>query len=902
MKEVYGLKIEQVLKELNSNLKGLTEKEVQQNRQKYGRNITVEVKKTSPFMILLRQFKSLIVYVLLTAAFLSYLIGEYTEVYVIGAIVLFIILLSFFEEYKASREMDALRELTPPKAKVKREGQIKEILAEEIVPGDILILRRGDLVAADARIIKASSLKTDESALTGESQAVIKKEAVLKRKTPLAERYNMLFAGSQVMNGDAECIAVSTGKTTEIGKISQMIKSVKQEETPLQKRLDKFGKKASIIVIILCAFIVVFGLLRGQDLEHILLLAVAVSVSGIPESLPAVIGVVLAMGMKQMASRKAIIKRLPAVETLGTCTVICSDKTGTLTQNKMVIEKIYAFDTEINVTGKGLTPKGLFLEEDEEIDPKKRKGISKILEIGVLCNNSELKKKGKDWKIEGESTEGALVVLAKKAGIDKTSYHKNYPRVKEHPFDPERKCMTSVHMVKNKPIVYTKGAPEVLLKKSEYYLQNGKVKKLTNKERQQILDKTQEYAQQGMRVLGLAYKEHKGKTYELKRVEQGLIFSGLVSIRDPPAENVMQSVESCKQAGIKVVMITGDNKDTALSIAKELGIYEEHSHAITGPELDAMDDKEFMKIVRNVAVYARTTPKHKLRIVQALQKSGGIVAMTGDGVNDAPALKQADIGVAMGKRGTEVAKEAAEMVIEDDNFATIVNAVQQGRTIYTNIQKFIYYLLAGNFSEVILMLIAILIGVLPPLTPLMILFINLVTSDIPALGLAVEKPSPKIMHQKPRNPKEGILSDYLFLKLGQVVPLIVLGTIGLFMYELAFGGATLEKARTIAFATVIFFELFHALNAKSLDESILSRRMFSNWQLLLGVFLSAAATVLAVYWAPMQGIFSTVALGYKEWVTVVLVSASALFFVEIQKTIVSSEIKEMEKLEISEKS
>lgn len=894
-KEVFNERIDELITKLNSHGKsGLTSSEARARLQRFGQNITAEERKVSVFEIFFRQFKNFIVYVLIFAAVISYLIGNVTECIVITAIIVFIIMLSFLEERKATREMEALKKLTPKKARVLREGKESEIIASELVPGDILVLQRGDIVAADAVLIEANLLKVDESTLTGESVTVDKVET----QTGMApNQQNIVLASSQVTSGDARCLVIRTGKETEIGKVSEMVRRLKVEETPLQKRLNKLGKQFSIGVLVICVLILLIGLARGQHINELLLLAVAVAVSGVPESLPAVTAVALAIGMKRMAKQNVIIKRLPAVETLGTCTVICTDKTGTLTQNKMVIDKIYTFDAEVNVTGEGFTPKGLFMREDEAIDPKLHKGLLKILEIGVLCNNSSLLLSGENWKIDGEPTEGALIVVAKKAGIDKADYHAKFPRIHEHPFDDERKCMSTIHIVKNKPIVYVKGAPELLVKKSSFYLEAGKVKPMSKKIMSDILEKTKEYASGGLRVIGLAYKEHSGTTL-VKHVESNLIFVGLASMRDPPQPSAYESVKQCKEAGIRVVMITGDNEVTALAVAKELGIFEHGNEFLTGAELDKMSDAEFQKIADEVTVYARTTPRHKLRIVEALQARGDIVAMTGDGVNDAPALKKADIGIAMGKCGTEVAKEASEMIIKDDNFSTIVTAIREGRTIYANIRKFIYFLLAGNFSEVTLILIAALLGVVPPLTPLMILFINLVTSDFPALGLCLEKPSKDIMKQKPRDPKEGILSDYLLLKIGVVVPWIILGTIALFMWELVLRQGTIPKAQTMAFATLIMFELFHIFNAKSFDESVFSKKTFTNIALFFSFAFSALCTLVVIYWEPARYVFGTVALSASDWLAIIIMASMVVVWVEVQKSIINSEIRERQRMQI----
>ncbi|MFH1589556.1 MAG: HAD-IC family P-type ATPase [archaeon] len=898
MDDWHELSIEVVMSKLSTTKSGLNDSEAEKRVKQFGENISAKEEKTSVIKILLRQFKSFIIYILIAAAVISGIIGNHVEFIIITAIVLFIVLLSFFEEYKATREMESLKKLTPKITKVIRNNKEIQINSSELVPGDIIILTRGDLVPADARVIESTNLQVNESALTGESMPITKTEKILSEKTSLAERKNMVYTGGQVINGHGICVIVETGKNTELGKIASMVKDTREELSPLQKRLDKLGKQFSYSVIAICILIIILGLLRGDGLNNLLLLAVAVAVSGIPESLPAVIGVALAIGMKRMAKQNAIIKRLAAVETLGTCTVICTDKTGTLTQNKMVIENIWTYGSEVEVSGNGFQPEGIFLKEKLQINPTENKNISKILEIGILCNNANLKKEeDEEWKIEGESTEGALVVLAKKAGIEKDQMHKDFPRVHEHPFDSDRKCMSSVHLVRNQHIAYAKGAPERILKRSEYYLENGKIKTLTKKIKEEIIEKNEEYASKGYRVIGLAYKEHKGN-FDIKNVEKNLIFAGLVSIRDPPEPSALEAIKLCEEAGIKVIMITGDNPLTAKAVAKELNILTEGQQVITGDELDKLTDDQYLEVVDKISVYARVTPKHKLRVIKALQDRGEIVAMTGDGVNDAPALKKADIGVAMGLCGTEVAKEASEMIIKDDNFSTIVYAVKEGRTIYNNIQKFIYYLLPGNFSEVLLILIATIAGLFPPLTPIMILFINLVTSDIPALGLCLEKPDKTIMQQKPRNPKEGILTNYILLKISQVVPIIVLGTIGLYMWTLTVKQADIATAQTVAFVTIILFELFHVFNAKSFNNTIFSKDTFNNKTLFLGYAASIVATLTVLYFEPARRIFGTVPLTINQWIPIIIMSLSVVFFVEIQKIIINSEIEEHKNIDI----
>ncbi|HLC46595.1 MAG TPA: HAD-IC family P-type ATPase [Candidatus Nanoarchaeia archaeon] len=898
-KRWYAQSAESVASALNTSLKGLTSEEARRRNDSFGLNQQAAAKKDSAAQIFFRQFKSFIVLVLSAAALLSLLTGHYIEVVVIITITLFVVLLGFFEEFKAARDMDALIRLSPTMTRVLRDGRVIEIETSLIAPGDIIVLRRGDIVPADARLVEVNNIRIDESILTGESGAVEKRIILLAEELGISQQQNMVFAGTKVLEGNGLAIAVEIGNSTEIGKISKMLSNIRQEKTPLQQRLEKMGKTLSVIAIIISMMIFIIGIVKGVSWEDTLLFSLAVLISGIPESLPAVVTVTLAAGVKKMASRNAILKRLPAVETLGTCTVICTDKTGTLTQNKMLVETIFTSDTEVKVTGDGYSPEGVFMKEEVSIDPRKHETLSKMLEIGVMCNNAEVRQKEGEWFIDGEATEGALIVLGRKAGMRRQEMHSLYPRTKEHPFDPSRKCMSVVHKVKNEQMVYSKGAPEMLIENCSYYFHRGKVLRLTKEVKELFVNKTHEYAEKGLRVLGLAYKAHKGSFEQLKHVESGLIFVGLVSIRDPPHEGVKEAIQECKNAGIRVVMITGDNEVTAKAIARELGIFSERDVVMTGSHLDSMDRHSFERIADDVTVFARVEPRHKLRIVDTLQNLGNIVAMTGDGVNDAPALKKADIGIAMGKTGTEVAKEAAEMVLKDDNFKTIVGAIEEGRTIYLNVRKFVYYLLLGNFAEVILVIVAVLAGVSLPLTALMILFLNLATSEVPALGMSIDSPPEDIMKQKPRNPKEGILSDYLLLKIANVVPLAVLGTLFLYLWEIVIKKNTLPHAQTVAFATIILFELFHVLNARAWDESVFTKRTLSNVYVTGGIILSVLMTLIVIYVPFLQNIFGTVALLPSEWVTITLVASSLLFFMEIQKTIITAEIKEREKMKIS---
>jgi len=896
MEEYYQKSIQSIFDELTTSQKGLSDKEVERRIKQFGYNEIKLEKKDSVYKIFLRQFKSFVIWVLGVTAFISLMLSHNIEFLVIIIIILFILLLNFFMEYKAAKDIDALIKLTPKHSTVIRNGKKIEVSSVDLVPGDIIFFKRGDAVGADARIIENNGLRIDESTLTGESISIHKNSDILTDTLPLGDRLNTVFAGTHVTSGHCTAVIFNTGENTEFGKVSKLIKGIKHETTPLQKRLDKLTKQIALFAVVIAIISFCVGLLHGETLGTMLIFSMAIIVSGIPESLPTVVAVTLASGVKKMAKENAIVKRIPAVETLGTCSVICTDKTGTLTQNKMLIENIFTSDTEVDVTGEGYNPEGVFLKEKEVIDVKKHKTISKILEIGMLCNNSDLKQIKNEWVIDGEPVEGALIVLAKKAGFDKLVYHNKFQRKTEHPFDPDRKLMSTVHTYKGKDFVYTKGAPEMLLKKAHYYLHNGEIMPLDKKAKDKFLKKNAEYASKGLSVLGLSFKEHSG-SHSVENVENKLVFVGLVSIRDPPHSNVKKSIEECKDAGIKVVMITGDNEITATAIASELGILTEKNTLLTSEQLDKLTDDEFEKIIDNVTVYARATPSQKLRIVETFQKVGHIVAMTGDGVNDSPALKKADIGIAMGENGTEVAKASSELILKDDNFTTIVKAIEGGRTIYDNIRKFIYYLLVGSLSEVLLILLAVIVGVSLPLTALMILFINLVTSEFPAIGLSVEKASKKIMKQRPRDPNEGILSDFVIMRILGTAPIIILGALSLYMWEM-FTSGNLVKAQTIVFTTIIMFELFHAFNAKSWNSSIFNKELFSNKYVIYGVLIAFILTIGVIYLPALQNIFGTVVLNTFDWVLITIVSSSIILFVELKKFVLRIEMNERKKVEI----
>ncbi len=890
----HSISEKELLSELRTSHKGLAEIEAKSRLEKYGSNEIKDRRSASFWDILMRQFKNIFIYILLGVAVISFFVGEVIDFWVVLSIIAFTAAIGFIQDFRAERSMEALKNMTTKQATVRRNNTSKIIDARDLVPGDVMLLKVGDHVPTDGRVLEVTEFRVDESALTGESSPVSKEVSTLPDGTPLAERFNMIFTGSYVVTGRAVALVVKTGEETEIGKVAQLISGIRDEPTPIQRKLDQMSKRIAVAVILLCAFMFMLGVFKGTPLLSMLLIVAAVSVSGIPESLPAVVTVILAHGVKSMAKKNAIIKKMPAVETLGAATVICSDKTGTLTQNKMTVERIFVGGRHIEVTGEGYNPFGSFISGDVKVNPLKDPDLSKMLEIGILCNNSTLSLVDGEWRLFGMPTEGSLLVLSEKAKITTESVKAKSPRLREIPFDTSRKYMTSVNMTSKRCVVYTKGAPDVILHKCTHILRNNRIHAMDAKGRQELLDITTMYASQGLRTLALAYRNIP-RSHLRGDVERNLVFVGIVGMKDPPRPGVQVSIKKCHEAGIKVIMITGDHKVTAKTVAQDLGIFAEGDSVLTGTELDELDEEQFLHYVEKTTVYARVTPHHKLRIVSALQKHGHIVAMTGDGVNDSPALKKADIGVAMGKSGTDVAREAAEMVLSDDDFTTIVKAIEEGRTIYSNIVKFIYYMLTGSIAEVIIIFISVMMGVALPLTALMILFVNLVTGDLPAMGLSLERPREHIMKQKPRPVKEGIINEFMMLRVAEFIPLITLGTISLFLWEIIVKSGTLDKARTMAFATLIFFELFHIFNARSGDKSIFDIGPFSNRYVNIGILGSIVLTLMAIYLPAGQEIFHTVPLHMVEWVAILIMASSVLFFVEVQKVVINMELKEKEK-------
>lgn len=868
---------------------GLASNEVKTRLEKFGYNEMVEKAKQSWWKRFLAQFQDFMVLVLLGATLISALLGEYVDAITILAIVLTNAILGFVQEYRAEQSMEALKKLAAPTARVLRNGNQQQIPARELVPGDIILLDAGDKMAADGRLVEAYGLEVEEAALTGESVPVRKNsDKQFSEEASLGDRKNMVYAGTVITKGRGKAIVCATGMLTEVGNIAGMMQDTKEEDTPLEKRLEQLGRLLVWGCLLICLVVVVIGTIKGEPLFLMCMSGISLAVAAIPEGLPAVVTVALALGVQRMIKRNAIVRKLPAVETLGCTTVICSDKTGTLTQNAMTAKKVYASGKIYEITGSGYDIKGNFLINQKDIHLQQEQSLQQCLVIGALCNNSELKQRNigisglwrhKDnsgWSVEGDPTEGALIVAAAKAGMWRNTLEKKQIRLAELPFESERRRMSVVYKSKEDGscILYVKGAADTILELCSRYMTDSGERTLSETEKFNILKANDEMAAGALRVLALAQRTiPEENTLSLdETIEQDLIFIGLIGLIDPPREEVKEAIHLCRMAGIKTVMITGDHKNTAMAIAQELKIYQEQQHSVlTGKEIDTLGDKELAKLVNQVSVYARVSPAHKLRIVRALKQCGHVVAMTGDGVNDAPAIKEADIGISMGISGTDVSKEASAMILADDNFATIVAAVEEGRGIYDNIRKFIRYLLACNIGEVLTMFLASLLALPLPLLPVQILWINLVTDGLPAMALGIDPSTKDIMNRSPRNAGESVFSRGLGYKI--ISRGIQIGFSTLFVFSLVyFLKNDLALARTMAFFTLVFCQLFHVFDCRSENFSIFQVGIFGNKYLIIAVLVSALMQVAVVYNPFLRDVFSTVTMSFLDWLLVIVVS------------------------------
>jgi Ca2+-transporting ATPase len=880
MDKIYKLTAEETLKKFETSHSGITEKEAGERLKKYGPNKLRERKKKTDLQIFLSQFANILIIVLLVATVISVVLGEILDAGVIFAIVIINAIVGYLQEKKAEGAIEALKKMASPKAIVIRNGEHTEIDAENIVPGDIIQLEVGRHIPADARILQAMNLEVNESSLTGESKPTGKAAHKIDKDVVVADMKNMVFAGTTVTSGHGTAIVVATGMETEIGKIARLIQMPEEKKTILQRRLDTLGKQLSIIIVAVCCVIFVLGFLRGQPMVEMFFVAVALAVAAIPEGLPAVVTMTLAMGVQKMAKENAIVRKLSSVESLGSTTVICTDKTGTLTVNQMTVKKIFINDRIFDVTGGGYAPSGKIMLDGKEYQPDK--DMKLMLLNGILCNDAELEKHRNKYSVYGDPLEGSLLTLAAKAdGVEQMEKaRKAHQRIDEIGFDSSRKCMSTVNIIEGRKTLFIKGAPEVLLKKSSRILKGGKILQLSEHDKSEIYEINNKLTSEALRTLAFGYKPLT-EDYIKERAEHDIIFIGIVGVIDPPRPEVAASVEKAKKAGIKVVMVTGDHKNTAVAIGKAVGIYEPGKMIITGEELDKLTTDQFAKMADDIIIYSRVSPEHKLRIVNVLKSRRQVVAMTGDGVNDAPALKKADVGISMGIAGTDVAKEVSDIVLVDDDFTTIVNSVEEGRSIYDNIKKTVHFLLACNAGELITIFTAIMIGFPTPLLPIQILWMNLVSDSLPAFALGIDTKDPDIMNRKPRPKKENIVTrNSLYLILLTAV-LMCAGTLALFLYSME--NYDYVRASTVAFTALIFVQKGAVLSMRSEKHSIFKLGFLTNKFMIWSIAITAALHLIIIYIPFFNTVFKTTPIGLLDWLLILIYCVAVFAILELYK-------------------
>lgn len=856
--------------------RGLEQEEVKERRRIFGSNKLEETEKKSSWVILGNQFKSLIVGLLTVAAIISFLFGKWMEGIAISIVLVINASIGFTTEIRAIRSMEALRELTRINARVRRDKETFVIPAEELVPGDVVILESGDIIPADLRIIESSKLQADESTLTGESVPVGKETSPLDKDTPLAERRNMLYKGTFVTRGSAEAVVVAAGMKTEIGRISQFIDETEEEETPLEKRLDALGQKLVPLLLAIALIVAIAGIARGKEIFLMIETSIALAVATVPEGLPIVATIALARGMWRMADRNALINRLSSVETLGSTSIICTDKTGTLTEKRMTVSRYHLDDKDIDVTGIGLETDGDFQKKNKNLDISENRILREALEVGVLCNNASFHENDKNGVV-GDPMEISLLVAGMKAGIEKKKLVKSTPEVREISFDPSVKMMATFHELNEEYKVAVKGAPEAVIESSSHIETEKGRKKLSEQKKEELLLKNRQMAEEGLRVLALAKK----KVDDPETAPyQELTFLGLVGMIDPPRAEIKSAIKKCHKAGIRVIMVTGDQAETARNIAYNIGLVDEKDAVvINGRDIKSpedMNEDERDKTI-NASIFARVEPKQKLDLIELHQEEGSVVAMTGDGVNDAPALKKADIGVAMGQRGTQVAKEAADMILQDDNFSTITGAVEEGRIIFRNIRKFVFYLLSCNLSELLVIFLASLFEVPLPILPLQILFLNVVTDIFPAFALGVGEGSSKIMDKPPRESSEPILNRGNWMGIGSYGILISLAVLGAFGISSIWFGMTVNgdpnnKVITISFLTLAFAQIWHVMNMREKGSSFFRNEVTRNKYIWGALALCTGLLLTATYVPGLSSVLKTVNPGFKGWILVIAMS------------------------------
>jgi len=895
MKHWWQQDVNTVAKTLNSHIKnGLATQQVLELHETHGDNELQQKEAEPAWKLFLSQFTGFMVWVLMGAAVISALSREWADVGIILAIILLNGVLGFVQEFRAEKSLNALKQLASPMSRVIRNGRPQVLPSSELVPGDLIELEAGDNIPADGRLVWLTShCAVQEASLTGESTAVNKSIEPLNEDASLADRVNMVYMGTSVSNGRARVLVTATGMDTELGKIADMMDDIKDEMTPLQKKLEHFGKVVVTVCLVLVALVFVLGVYHGESLKESLLIAVSLAVAAIPEGLPAVVTIALALGVQRMVKRHALIRKLPSVETLGCTTVICSDKTGTLTKNEMTVQSVYTGHQWFQVTGTGYRPEGQFQQNDQPIQLDAHPDLVRTLHIGVLCNGAQLIHDKGTHQIMGDPTEGCLLTAGAKAALLKKDLEVAYPFVDEIPFDSDRKKMTVIRKDADQRVAYCKGAPDQLLKDCTRIQCDGQVSPLTEDMRETLLAANNELADQAMRVLGAAYRplNESIADYTAESTETDLIFAGLFGVMDPPREEVKVAIAQCQHAGIRPVMITGDHKNTAIAIARQLGFFDDTSLALSGDELDDLTESQLKETVSNIAVYARVTPAHKLRVVRAWRSLGQVIAMTGDGVNDAPAVKEADIGIAMGITGTDVTKEVSDMVITDDNYASIVAAVEEGRGVYDNIRKFVHYLLSCNTGEILLMFAASLFGMPAPLLAIHILWVNLVTDGLPALALGVEKIDGNLMDRPPRPPAEPVVTkNGGLIMLGQG---LIMATCALITFWIVLDGneeLNLTRARTFAFVTLACSQLFHSFNCRNLSTSLFKIGPFGNLPLVAATSISFLIQVAVVHVPLLRGWFKTEALSLADWGIILLIASIPLWAVELGKLIRSKSL------------
>lgn len=856
----YTKELNQIFNELNARQGGLTEDEASKRLEKYGANNLKEKKKESLFIKFIKQFNDFMIIVLIIAAIISAIVaktngsGDYIDSIIIIAIVIFNAIMGLIQEEKAEKSLEALKKMSAPNAKVRRNGKIQEIEASQVVPGDVVILEAGNYVPADCRLIDSYNLQIEESSLTGETLPTSKQaDIILNANTAMGDLKNMAFATTIVVNGHAEAVVVETGMNTKVGQIAGMIIENESPETPLQKKLGEVGKTLAITCMIICGLIFLIGIWKQIPITEMFMTSVGLAVAAIPEGLPAIVTIMLSIGVTKMAKKNSIIRKLPAVETLGCSSVICSDKTGTLTQNKMTVTQIR-------------NAVGLVKNNDRRF----------ILELGTMCTDTI-----ESQEVIGEATEVAITNAAVEMNLRKRDLYYQMQRINEISFDSKRKMMTTIHKIGSKYRIITKGAPDVLIKRCSKYYQSGRIEPIFSK-RDALQEQNQMMAEDALRVIAIAYKDVEKLPREInsETIENELTFVGLIGMIDPPREGVKEAVKTCRKAGIKTVMITGDHLQTAKAIAKELGILRKGDLAINGETLEKMSQQELERNIMRYSVFARVSPEHKVRIVKAFQSTGAVVAMTGDGVNDAPALKNADIGIAMGKGGTDVAKNASDMVLTDDNFVTIVEAVKQGRNIYDNIKKAVHFLLATNIGEIVAIFVGLLLGIKSPLLAIQLLWVNLVTDSFPAIALGLEKAESNIMNRLPRNPRKSLFADGLWGKI--TTEGVMIGVLTLVAFSIGNNLYSIEVGRTMAFLSLGILELVHSFNIKG-EESILKTGLFENRYLVGAFVLGTLLQVVVVVISPLAQIFDVVPLNSVQWLMTVIISILPVVIVELQK-------------------